>query len=68
MINVRRVGTGISVAAVVIGILYVDVLTDTVWATSVLIALLVTQALREAYALLRQNGIESDSRLAVAVG
>jgi CDP-diglyceride synthetase len=65
VINVRRVGTGLGVAAVVIGILYVDVLTGTPWATSVLIALLLTQALREAYALQRGNGIEAHGALGV---
>ncbi len=65
MINARRVGTGLSVGAAVIGILYVDILTGTVWATCTMIAILLAQALREAYALLRGAGVATNSRVAI---
>lgn len=64
MIAARRVGTGLAVSAVVLGILAVDLWTETVWASSVLIAALVTQAVRETCALLAGAGMAPHARLA----
>jgi len=66
VIAARRVGTGLAVSAVVVGILGVDLWTGTPWATSVLIALLLAQAMRETYAMLATAGQPAHGRLAVA--
>lgn len=61
----RRIATGLTVSAVVVGILWVDVWSGNAWATGALIALLVAQALRETYALLARNGLPAHAGLGV---
>ena len=65
MIAARRVVTGLSVSAAVLGILGVDLWTGTAWATSLLVALLIAQALRETYAMLETAGQPAHGRVAV---
>jgi phosphatidate cytidylyltransferase len=64
VIAARRVGTGLAVSAVVVGILAIDLWTGTAWATCALIALLLAQAVRETCAMLETAGMPTHGRLA----
>ncbi len=65
MIRARRVATGLAVAAGVLGIGAIDHWTGTPWATSILIAALVSVALGETYAMLAGASMPAHSRFGV---
>jgi len=57
VITARRVGTGLVVSAVVVGLVLVDWITKTKWGTSLLIVGLTCGALNELYGMFEEAGI-----------
>lgn len=65
MIRAARIGTGVWVAAAVLGVVALDWFTGTVWGTAALFTVGSCLALREVFAMLRGVGIEGYERWAV---
>ena len=57
MIAARRIGIGLALSAVVVGVLAVDIWTGTPWASAALIAVTLAQAVREAGGILVTAGL-----------
>jgi phosphatidate cytidylyltransferase len=66
VITARRVGTGVVVSAVVVGLALVDWFAKTKWGTSLLIVVLTCGALDELYGMFEEAGIKCHRRWGVA--